>query len=360
MREYLIIDGVNTSDFGVFMINNGQYTKNWIPNSKIYSDDLPYQNGTRFIDKYYGEKKIRWTCFTENINEDNINTLTKILGKNKQVTITISTEPHKVYKAVLSNEVNIDEYMNGGTFDLEFIVHSGFGSSQFTTADIVNNGLIYNSNYYYNSGLLYDENNDIDYSFTNITGEVDFFIHNGSNISGSKPNIILNGSADDLLITKYKTSDRIIQTGYMSYGSFNGELEINCLLRDTFLDDSVNNLTFDGEYIELDAGEVINVESGGIVDSTGNQIVLPATSSVVDDYYNGYYITLIDENSEASVLRIIDYNGSTKTITLDAIQNNSIDEYSIYNIETGMNYFKIDGTNLNISEMVFDFKFKYL
>jgi len=360
MREYLIIDGVNTSDFGVFMINNGQYTKNWIPSSKIYSDDLPYQNGTRFIDKYYNEKKIKIPCFTENIHENNINILSRLFGKNKQVDLTLSTEPHKIYKAVLSNEVNIDEYMNGGTFDLEFTVNSAFAKSRFTTADIVNNGLIYNSNYYYNSGLLYDKNNDIDYSFSNITNEFDFFIHNGSNVSGSKPNIILNGSADDLLITKYKTSARVIQTGYMSYGSFNGELEINCLLMDTFLDGSVNNLTFDGKYIELDAGGIEKIETGDIVSSTGNQVVLPVTSSGVDDYYNGYYITLIDENSEASVLRIIDYNGSTKTITLDTIQNNSIDEYSIYNIETGMNYFKIDGTNLNISEMVFDFKFKYL
>lgn len=360
MSEYLIIDGVKTSDFGMYVINSNSYKTNWIPSNKISAENLPLQIGKRFVDSHHNEKKLEYSCYIEDGNNHSINVLSKIIAKNKQVSIVKSTEPHKRYKAVLVSEVDLNLYLNGGTFTLQYVAHFPYAESRFTTGDIIDNGLIYNLDYYYNSGLLYNENNDIFYEYNDITTDTDFFIHNGSNISGSKPNIILNGSADSITIKRYLTEDRIEEIDRVSYGEFDGKLEINCLLLDTFLDGSVNNATFDGRYFELDVGEIKYIYSNKNCIISGKNIILDNNASSVDDYYNGYYISLINNKDRRVYYRIIDYDGATKT----AITESNIDAvdgyFAIYDIQQGFNYFTIEGTNMNIDSLKFDFRFLYV
>ena len=60
---------------------------------------------------------------------------------------------------------------------------------------------------------------------------------------------------------------------------------------------------------------------------------------------------------------ITDYDGDTKVATIEKTDGELINSdwiYTIYDIANGMNYFTIDGTNLNIDELSFDFQFLYL
>lgn len=56
---------------------------------------------------------------------------------------------------------------------------------------------------------------------------------------------------------------------------------------------------------------------GNAVSSTSNTIVLPSTASASDDFYNGMKIVILDGAGEYQTRNIIDYVGSTRTITID-------------------------------------------
>ena len=119
----------------------------------------------------------------------------------------------------------------------------------------------------------------------------------------------------------------------------------------------------EGDFFTLDgAGEIYYDVSGIIQSYTTTTIALSSNASSVDDIYNGKLMVI--NNNLMTIPKystIIDYDGTTKIATISStenILNNS--KYTIYDIQNGMNYFKITGTNLNITSIDFDFKFVFL
>ena len=359
--EYFILDDIKSSDFGMYITNDNSYLQqSYIPKKETTTERISNYDGMRYITQDYDIKTIELSIVIMDIGQSNLNKIARWLGKKGQMELTLSYESHKVYTVTIDQVINLSNAINGGKTNITFIAYYPLAKSKFSTLDIINDTLTYDSMYYYNSGLLY-ESELPPYEFDTITSLTNMNIYNGSNISGSRPNIIIDGIADDITIYQYKDENRTILKDYITYGNFNGLVEINCLLRNCFLNTNVANATFNGRYFELNT-DLKNKNSGDIINYTINTVTLDDESSINNGEYIGNYIS-IGSDLTKSWYKIIAYDGTTKIATVDGdiIENITDTEYGIYNlIVDGMNYFTIDGTNMSINSIKFDFKYLYI
>jgi len=358
--EYFILDDIKSSDFGIYIINANNYLQqSYIPSKRTITEEISNYDGLRYIDQDYDVKQIPLELLIKDTSQSNLNKIARWLGKKGQMELTLSYESHKVYTVTIEKSVDLNNLTSGGITSVKFVAHYPLANSKFSTMDIINDSLIYDSMYYYNSGLLYKSELP-PYEFTSITSITNMNIYNGSNISGSRPNIVIDGSADDITIYQYKDENRTVLKDYITYGNFNGLLEVNCLLRNCFLNTNVSNATFNGRYFELDT-DLKNKNSGVVIDYTIDTVTLDDKASSNNGEYIGNHIS-VGNDLKKSWYKIISYDGSTKIATVDGgiVEDIVETEYGIYNIIDGINYFTIDGTNMDINSIKFDFKYLYI
>lgn len=357
--EYFILDGIKSSDFGVEIVNTGNsLTQNFLPPKNTTTERITGYDGNRFITQDRTPKRIPLSLSISDVSQSNQNKISRWLGKKGEFKLTLSYQPQKVYTVTIEASTDIQSHVNGGRMEITFIAYYPLAKSKFSTLDIINDNLNYDASYYYNSGLLYDEEL-AQYEFNGITTTTNMDIYNGSNVSGSRPNIIIDGVADDITIYQYEDENRTVLKDYITYGNFDGIVEVDCLKQQTYYNGSVANATFSGKYFELDT-DLINLGSGQVVDYSNNTITLDNNASSSSGQYVGEYIS-VGKSYDKSWYKIIAYDGGTKVATIDGSINDDIvdNDYGIYNIVDGMNYFTIEGTNMNINSIKWDFKFLY-
>ena len=66
--------------------------------------------------------------------------------------------------------------------------------------------------------------------------------------------------------------------------------------------------------------------------ATANTITLDSSASAVDDYYNNLFIGIVGGDGYGEIFKITDYDGSTKTATIDGIWSTTPNTNSIYTI----------------------------
>lgn len=358
--DYFIYDGVDSRDFGLYIVNDGRQKNNMSPPKISYSLDIPSINGKLLSEQKYGIREIPLRLYLKDNSASNQKIVMAWLGQLGEKELILSYESYKIYTGTFEDSVEIENYMNGGIFNLRFKLYSPMAKSRIRTGSGV--VLNYNDEHLYNSGLLYGFSTE-DYTFANITTATEVEVYHGGNLDGALPVITVNGSVDSITITQYKTSERNTIHRQLSYGSFSGELIIDGEVKNTFLNGSLNNLTFDGRYLELFGKTDWDFLSKGDVQSTTtNTIILSQNDSEVDDIYNGKVVFLRDRDNEIQYYKILDYDGATKTLTIEGDVSEVTNDwsYSIYDVANGINYITIDGTNLNITDIVFDFNYIYL
>lgn len=251
MSEYFIFNGIKSTDFGLEIVNDKQLNKSISPSKITTTEKISGVNGEMIFDQTYGTRTISIKCYLNNTDLSNVRQMMTWLGEKYAQELILSYQPYKVYTALFQHEITMKEYLNGGMFILDFICYTPFAKSLYSTLDIINN-IEYDEEFLYDSGLFYVDDEPLQYEWNSITGTTNMDIYNASNVNGCAPEIIINGSASNIIITQYYDSGRTQIKDEIQYGNFSGELLISSLLKNTFLNGSVDNTTFQGEYFELE------------------------------------------------------------------------------------------------------------
>lgn len=248
--DYFEYNGVDSRDNGVYLVNDGQRLKNLSPSRTTISEKITGKDGEMVFDETFDGRTISLKCYIENNNLTDTREIMVWLGEKYPQPLWLSYEPYRIYQATYNRAIKLEDYGNGGIFRIEFVCKSPFAESKYSTMDL-ESGIEYDTIFYYDSGLYYVDSEALEYSFDNILTTTDMDIYNASNVDGAAPVITINGSADDITITHYSDEERTDEINSLSYGSFNGELVIDSNIKNVFLDGSLENNTFSGDYIEL-------------------------------------------------------------------------------------------------------------
>ena len=368
MPDYFVFNNFDSRNYGIYIhdgSSNGR--ERFLAPAKATVTDRPIgSSGSMLFDQYYAEKVIKLETYVENnqMSEDNLRDVSTYLAQLGEQRLTLSYEGHKYYTCILEDQINMTEYPNqGGIFStLNFKTINPFGFSVFTTSEI-NSGLYYDAGWYYDAGLLYAEDMG-KYSFANLTNNQVLPIYNGSNCNHAIPTFKFTGQATTLKIEHFVNSALTDKWGELTYGAFNGTLDISGSLVSCFKNGVIDNTTLGGGFTFLKGITTPNfVRTGNILNVSGNTITLPPSASSVNDFYNGNPIYMLNKSTGKMERRVIvDYVGSTRLVILDyPFTNIAIgDEYNIYNQFDGKNYFRISGTGFVNLGLTVDFRYVYL
>lgn len=362
--EYFIFNGIDSRDFGLEIVNRTpNLTQTLSPTKRTTTEVINGIDGSKVFQQDYDMRTIELRGYVRDNSNSNLRIIMSWLGVKYPKDLILSYEPYKVYSATFENQIDFRNYVDKGIFDITFRCYSPFAKSKFTTQDITS-GIEYDSGYYYDSGLIYVDGSYPNYVYNSITSTTDLNIYNGSNVDGALPNIILIGSASSVKIEHFSDNARTDKIAEANYGSFSGVLEIDSILQNTFLDGTVDNSTFEGDYFELIGKRNWNPQVyGSLEDFTSNTVTLNDYAVGSDDYYNGMLL-LISRGETVQGYTITDYVGATRTATIGGtldLTSGARYKYSIYDNElNGYNFFRISGTSLNLSQVEFFFNYVYL
>jgi len=359
--DYFIYDGVDSRDFGLYVMNDKNLKLNLSPPKRSYTETVNGIDGKLLFGQDYETRSIHLKCYLTDSSETNLRTIMSWLGGLNERQLILSYEAYKIYTGTFENQVELNIYSNKGLFELEFQLYSPLAKSRFTTLETAN--IVYGGGYSYGGGWVYGSTSD-DYTFNDITVSTDIEIYHGGNVNKALPIITVEGSADDITFKQYTDSTKTEVYKEFSYGSFNGTLVINSEVYNTFLNGTLDNSSFEGRYLQLFGKTNWDVKgSGNIISGSGLYITLDDRASDVDDYYNNEVVFIGLGEQEIINRKIIDYDGNTKTATLEYALNSDLTinyRYSIYSVASGINYININGTNLNLTSVKFDFNYIYL
>jgi len=359
--DYFIYNGIDSRDFGLSVINDGIRKSSLLPPKETHTVSIAGNDGELITEQSFKQKDIKLRVLLSDNTVSNKRKIVQWLSKTKQGQLILSYESNKVYVAVFDNQIKIDNYLNGGIFDINFKIYNPIAKSRLKT--ITNPSILYNAENIYGTGLIYGLS-PIDYTFSGITTTTDLEIYNGSTVDGSLPVITVTGSADDISITHFTDSTMTDNVSVIEYGSFTGELKIDCELGQCFLNSNLNNNTHNSEFIKLIgktntqslfSGDVIDI-GNGYAELTTNSI-----SNINNCVDNVIFIRYDDNIIYRKIVSCDEINNVVYFSDIDIEElNYDVLQYTIYDIADGLNYIRIDGTNLNITEIDFDFNFLYL
>ena len=156
--DYFKFGEEDSRDYNIQVFNKGNTRQRILNSTKTnVTDRIIGRSGEVLFDQYYNPKTIPLyvgsTTQLDNITMSNIAAMLSNLGERKLI---LSYEDYKYHMATLNTAIVLDEYVQGGLWDMEFIAHSPFGLSVFTTSNI-QDGVVYDSIYFYDSGIKYVE-----------------------------------------------------------------------------------------------------------------------------------------------------------------------------------------------------------
>lgn len=364
--EYIIYKGIDSRSFGVYLVRRGgePLVFNATPPSRTVTEQIAGRHGTIVMEQTYEPREIDVTLYISNSDPNMLRKIARWLGSIGTYELYIPTEPYKVYYATVETSLNPTIHnIKQGMLNVTFTCYDPFGYSSFTSQGLEDN-ILYNTGLMYNTSIPYYDSGIIKYSFVGADlPNID--IYHGGNADYAMPEITIVGSGTDITIGRYADSARTELLQECEYGAFNGTLKIDSKLREVFLNGSINNSSFTGDYFTLKGiDDITYITNGNVVSITQTTAELDYNASAVDDFYNGKVLIIIDRLSgETFYKSIIDYVGATKTAyfsTTPSLKSNTIYDYMIYDFTNELNYFKITGTGLSITSVDFDFRYTYL
>lgn len=359
--DYFIYNGIDSRDFGLYLINDGGRQSSLLPPKKTHTVDIAGTNGKTITEQTFQPRDIPLKFRLTDNSISNKRKIVQWFSKLEEAELILSYEVHKVYIGTFKDKVNIMNYLNGGTFTLNFKIYNPIAKSRLKT--ISNPSILYNSSNYYGTGLIYGLSED-QYSASSITTQTDITLYNGSTVDGSLPIINISGSADDIVVTHYSDSARTNVINSVEYGSFSGDLVIDCELEECFLNSSLNNKTHNGKFLSLNGRtNTVPLGRGDVVEINSGNVTIEDDPLVdINDYLNQVLILRYDDNVVyREITSVDDVNNILYFGDIEVLDNDSNRwAYSVYDMATGNNYLRIDGTNLNITTINFDFNFLYL
>lgn len=365
--DYFIFGDVDSRLLGLYLHNgsNNGRIRHIIGAKTNTTDRVLGRSGEILFDQWYEPKSIPLNVYSEGYKDNyDLRQISGYFGRLGQKPLTVSYEPYKFYNATFVDAVQATEFSGGIIIDeINFIALDPFGYSLFTTGELASGGLLYNDNRFYNSGLLYVEEMT-PYAYTNITTGQSIEIYHGGNCDFAFPVFKFTGQATTLKVEQYSDVLLTNKINEFTYGAFNGTLDVDCNLSNVFKNGIMSNNTFGGSFMNLYGVTSPQFQNYGTIQSiSSNLLGLDSTASSVDNYYNNMIIYLLEENGNVLQKRtIVDYDGITKTATLNsAFTGASLNQnYRIYNLVDGKNYFKITGTGFSSLGLTVDFRYVYL
>lgn len=366
MMDYIIYNGIDSRSLGAYVVRTGgePLIYNISPPSRVITEKIAGRHGEIVMEHLYEPRQIDVTLYFTDVSNSLMRVISQWLGTTGEHELWLSTEPHKVYYATLEQQLNPSIYNEQqGTMRVTFTCYNPIGYSNYTSTDL-ESIINYDEGWIYDSGVPYVDSSIVKYTFN--SGDLpNLDIYHGGNINLALPKIIINGSGTNITIGRYSDSARTTILQECTYGAFSGELIVDSFLRETYLNGVIDNTTFDGDYFNLDGvPDLVSVTRGVGSNQTQTSIKLSDTASSVDNFYNGMVIAITSRIDYRVIYKtILSYNGATKTAyfsTTPTIGINPIYDYSIFDLQQNSNYFKITGTGLSITSIIFDFKFTYL
>jgi len=364
--DYIIYNGIDSRSFGVYLARLGAVPLvfNATPPSRTTTEKIAGRHGTVVMEQTYEPRNIDLTLYISNSDPNILRRIARWLGSIGTFELYISTEPYKMYKATVEQALNPSIYnVKQGILDITFTCYDPFGYSSFTAQELEDN-ILYNTGLMYNTSIPYYDSGIVKYSFVGADLP-NLDIYHGGNTDYAMPEITIIGSGTSITVGRYADSARTQLLQSCAYGSFSGTLKIDSKIKEIFLNGVINNTSFTGDYFTLKGiGDISYVDSGYVSSLSGSNATLGIDASVVDDFYNGKVLILINRMDGSTTYKsIIDYVGATKTAYFSSTTDLNIGamyDYMIYDFTNELNYFKITGAGLSITSVAFDFEYTYL
>ena len=362
--DYFLLGDRDSRDFKVYLHNpNGVRNRPFSSNMQYSSEKITGGDGEVLFDQWYTPTNAKLQCFCLYDTDNDFLELEKMkswVAMRGSREMTLSYELQRYRNVIITNISDLEDYDSQGcifTIDVKALIPFSF--THFTTADI-GLGMHYGT-FHYDSGILYAEEYSGMYTRTNIVSDELLTIYNGGTYT-ARPNFIFDGDATTLLVEQYSDLALTNKIDEFSYGAFSGKLEVNSLVSNTYLDNTLTT-SIEGDYISIDGDDAGYQLRNNFLDSaTLSTVTLDDEASAVDlDYL--YKTIYIKSGIETYVRTITDYNGTTKIVTLDSDLPKSVDfnwSYSIVDLDRGKTYFKITGTGFSSLDVVVDFRFTYI
>jgi len=362
--DYFLLDDKDSRNFKVYLQNpKGARNHPFSTNTEYSSEKITGRDGKVLFDQWYTPTEAELSCFCLYSTDNDFLELEKMkswVGKVGLRKLVLSYELQRYRNVVITNISDITDYENQGCmFTINIKALAPFSFSHFMTTDI-ESGLEYGT-FNYDSGILYAEEYSDMYVNTNIVSGDVFTIYNGGNYI-ARPNFIFDGDATTLLVEQYSDIALSDKIGEFSYGAFSGTLEVNSLVSNTYLDETLTT-SIEGDYISIDGDDTGDkIIDGYLIRASENYITLDENASSVDDFYNGKTI-YVKNGLNTYVREILDYDGAFKIAVIDSDLPKKLDSnwfYSILDLDKGKTYFKVTGTGFSSLDLTVDFRFAYI
>ena len=378
--DYIIYNGIDSRTFGVYLVRRGKtpLLYNSAPPSRVKTEKIAGRHGTIAVEQLYEPRQLDMELYFSDTRTPMMLKIASWLGKIGTHKLIKSTEPYKFYYATFEQGLNPEIHnIKQGIVGITFTAYDPFGYSNFTTLELVNQGINYDSGLLYGSGLEYVDLSTHTYVETVPTvGNVAIEVLQGGNSDFALPKIIVEAGASGAGGFKLEhfyggttLDDKVAEIIYSNSIPANGSVIIDSEIGDTYDENGAILSEFiEGDYFTFKGvgdPELIFLGSCKFISTT--EVELDSNASNVDDFYNGF--TLSTNNSidmGAKYGKIIDYNGTTKVATLDLPTKEQLDKIlncGIYDFSGKLNYIKYSYSApvvLEPSTISFDFRFNYL
>lgn len=338
------------------MADGNRYYEQFSPDFENIVTSVAGQTGSYDFGVDIKERLITLECFCNGITEFERRWVEGWLAPGKVGKLVYDESPFKYYMVKLASPINFSfiPYSYGisgegilykGTFTLELVALYPYAVSHFNTLDEVEYD---NPRLFYNSGLLYADTLPPS-TFTNITSNKNIILYNGGNVN-SPINVRIRGTWDSLTIRNQTTDQEFTLKKNDVLSTFEVDAKLGQCRH--FELETLATDYHSGTYLEaLGTGWVDMHE--GVSFANGSDIVGFPVDAVLDDDLDGKFIFMEGAQYE------IDSKIDDTTVKLTTVFSG--DDSQLYNITiVKANKISILGTNLNISNLEFEYKYTYV
>lgn len=355
MEEFIgfTFAGIHSSKYGLYAVTDGtSYSMPLFADFMDKTESVDGFDGVYYFGTDYSSKPRRVNCVVDYIDENTLRSIQNWLNPKRIGKLTFDEAPYKYYIAKVTQKPDFtfypqsdsdDGHLYVGTFIIEFTAFDPFAYSYVNSVDSYTYYEESQGLWYHDSGILYEEETPSS-TIENITGTTNILLYNGGN-QRAKPIITIIGSADDITVLNQTTKQQFTLTGLS-----NVTIIVDCQKGHVKVSDVLASSYHEGGFIEIEGSSRVDRYLNVNFTNTLNTITITEN---VDLDIIGRLIAVDNDWYE-----ILDCDFDTGTITLDKNFEGLTDTYDISVID--LNKINISGTNLNITSMEFDYKFRYL
>lgn len=290
----------------------------------MYTGEIAY-----WLKVDYATKRLWNNCTFYNCNVNNLDQgyPSSVKAYNTRISnsyVFYSTGSYEFINCIINNCKNL------GVAETNLKVINNILIGSIPTFAVATGGLVDYNNYTTNS--IPTTNGANSHSINNAsTGQTlaDYFNY-------VRPNVLANpstASIDDWLKCDFTAKEGSKNIGAGEKGTTIGLNQGYTM----YADNSANDMFKQGtlKNVEWDNtlnGYVLIQKERVCAGATANKIILDSSASSVDDYYNNLFAGIVAGDGYGEIFKINDYDGATKTATIDGTWNTTPNTSSIYTI----------------------------